>query len=135
MARVLAIDDDPVVLETLKNGLEFLGHEVLTAETAKVGYRQAFWKKVDAVLLDIVMPEMDGLKLLKKLKRSARTSHIPIVILTGYNLPEFREEALAEYAEFFVLKTASMEEISSRLNQAIAAGLPAPKGLLSLCRW
>lgn len=133
MARVLAIDDDHTVLYTLKKGLEALGHEVMTAENAKSGFRQAFWKNVDVILLDIVMPDADGLDLLKKLKKNARTSSIPVVMLTGYDKPEFKDEARLEYAEFFVVKTADMREISERLNQAIASAPPAPRGLLSFC--
>jgi two-component system KDP operon response regulator KdpE len=135
MSRILAIDDDLRVLETLIKGLASYGHQVITANSSKSGFRAACWRKVDAILLDITMPDMNGLELLKKLKSSARTMHIPVVMLTGHDNPEYKEKAGFDYAEFYVLKTADMEEVSNRLNQAISAALPKPKGLDSLFRW
>ena len=126
MARILAIDDDLGVLFFLKAGLATGGHEVAVAETPRAGFREACWRGADAILLDINMPGTNGLDLLKKFKGDERTSHIPIVMYTGQDVEEFKEKAYLNYAEAFVLKSATLEEILTRLEGAIATAPSAP---------
>jgi DNA-binding response OmpR family regulator len=127
MAQVLAIDDDSGVLLFLKTGLAHMGFGVRTADTAEAGFRLACRKRVDAILLDIAMPGTDGLSLLKKLKSDERTCHIPVVMFTGQDNQEFKEQACFDYAEFYVMKTAGIQEIAGRLRQAIAVAPHAPR--------
>jgi DNA-binding response OmpR family regulator len=80
--RVLVIDDDPDVLEFLKTFFENLGNEIMLTSSAKEGLKQVVVNQPDLVLLDIMMPEKDGLTMLKEIKELDK--EVPVVIITAY---------------------------------------------------
>jgi DNA-binding response OmpR family regulator len=83
MARVLAADDDRNICRLLETILEGAGHEVICQPDGARTLIAAHEKKPDVVLLDLVMPIMDGLTALRLLKSHAETCDIPIIIITG----------------------------------------------------
>ncbi|HEY9627289.1 MAG TPA: response regulator [Coleofasciculaceae cyanobacterium] len=89
--RILVIDDESVILEVIQGCLEELGEmEVLTAESGLAGLRMAQTKRPDGILLDVSMPGMDGLEVLRRLQDYKATQSIPIVLLTARVQPEDR---------------------------------------------
>ncbi|ACK68815.1 response regulator receiver protein [Gloeothece citriformis PCC 7424] len=87
--KILVIDDDVAVCEVIKSSLEDLaGWDVITVHSPLQGLNQAITEQLDALILDVMMPQMDGLTLLHHLKANSHHSLIPVVLLTAkMNLP------------------------------------------------
>ena len=82
MARVLVVDDSPTEMYKLTGMLEKHGHQVLKAENAADGVALARQENPDAVLMDIVMPGMNGFQATRQLSKDPETSGIPVIIVT-----------------------------------------------------
>lgn len=94
--RILIIDDEYRILEVTKIALEMMaGWEVLTASSAKEGLSLAEIEQPDAILLDMMMPDMDGIATLEQLQANKMTQHIPVLLLTA-KTPLHRERKLTE---------------------------------------
>jgi len=135
MANVLTVDDDHNVRVTLKKGLSALGHNVLQAEDGRSALRLAFWRKVDVILLDVSMPGMSGLTVLRKLKSSSRTQHIPVIMLTGHDDAELKDQARFDYADNYIIKSASIRDINDKLLALLSATPALPRGWPTILRW
>lgn len=83
MARVLVIDDEPDVLMLCRVNLEHAGHEVLVAETGARGMELARTEHPDVIVLDLMMPMMDGFDVLQELTLDVGTREVPVLILTA----------------------------------------------------
>jgi CheY-like chemotaxis protein len=121
MARILVVDDYPAILGMLQLSLVAEGYEVLIAEGGAAGLRLAGRLKPDLVLLDVDMPEMDGITVCGGLKRDPATSHIPVLLMTGRpsaGMPAKARDAGAAGVLFkpFV-RTRLLEEIAQALSE------------------
>jgi len=99
MRRILVVDDSPLIREVARVGLETVaGFQVETADSGAAALDQARADAPDAILLDVVMPEMDGPDTLARLRDDAGTSGIPVILVTAKDRPEDREhfETLGE---------------------------------------
>ena len=83
MKNLLVIDDDPMAIKLVRDLATASGYNVLTALNGRDGLEIAARHKPDIILLDIMMPEMDGYKVANILKTNAKTASIPIIMLTG----------------------------------------------------
>lgn len=83
MAKVLLVDDDALLVRMYQKKLENDGYEVATAQDGDVVLAKVSEFKPDLILLDIMMPKVDGLKVLSKLKENKKTSKIPVILLTN----------------------------------------------------
>jgi CheY-like chemotaxis protein len=82
--RVLLVDDEPEIREVTQVSLELMaGWHVLTAGSGAEGVARAAAEQPDAILLDLMMPEMDGIATLQALRASTATSHIPVILLSA----------------------------------------------------
>ncbi len=82
--RILVVDDEPAVQEVIQGCLELIaGWEVLLANSGKQGLAIATKEKLDAILLDISMPDMDGITTVTKLRENPVTSQVPVAFLTA----------------------------------------------------
>lgn len=82
MARVLIVDDSPTETHKMTTILSKNGHEVITAESGEEGVSKAKETLPDVVLMDIVMPGLNGFQATRQLSKNASTSHIPVIIVT-----------------------------------------------------
>jgi twitching motility two-component system response regulator PilH len=82
MARVLIVDDSPSQLMGMKRIIEKLGHEILTAEDGALGVEAAKREMPDLILMDVVMPNLNGFQATRSISKEPTTSHIPIVLVT-----------------------------------------------------
>ena len=82
MARILVVDDSPSQLLGMKRIVEKLGHEALTADDGVIGVELCRNEKPDLVLMDVVMPNLNGFQTTRALTRDETTAHIPIVLVT-----------------------------------------------------
>lgn len=103
--RVLVIDDETVILEVIQGCLEEFGDmEVLLANCGLDGLRAAQLELPDGVLLDVSMPSMDGLEVLRQLQLAPNTRSIPVILLTAKVQPEDRSRFAASGAIGVILK-------------------------------
>lgn len=111
--RVLIIDDDPGLLTLLRLGLERDGFEVVTAQSGKEGLRKAYESHPDLIVLDILMPEMDGWEVCQRLRYICDT---PILILTAVDERDGVIRGLSIGADDYVLKPCTFEELKARIR-------------------
>ncbi len=104
MSKILLIDDDAQMSELYKVGLNSAGHEVELVEDGQQGLEKALVMKPDIILLDIMMPTMNGFDVLKQLRAAPEVEKTPVIILT--NLAESSEEqtATAMGAKRYIVK-------------------------------
>ena len=83
MARILVVDDSPTETHRLVNALASHGHQVLTAATGTDGVSLAAAEQPDVILMDVVMPGINGFQATREITRSTSTSHIPVIIVSS----------------------------------------------------
>jgi two-component system alkaline phosphatase synthesis response regulator PhoP len=120
MKKILIVEDEESLLETLANNFRYDDYEVLTAKNGQEGLRMALKQKPDAVLLDIMLPEKDGFTVLKELRQRHRD--IPVLVMTARN---FEADILKGFdlgADDYVTKPFSLKEIMARVKRLVARG-------------
>jgi two-component system, OmpR family, KDP operon response regulator KdpE len=116
MARVLVIDDDPSLLRAMRVGLEADGHEVTTAVNGERGISQTALVSPDIVVLDLGLPDMDGLEVCQRIRQ---WSDVPIIILSATGTEHRKIEALDGGANDYVTKPFSMGELEARIRAVL----------------
>ncbi|CAM4024924.1 response regulator transcription factor [Acidovorax anthurii] len=113
---VLVVDDVPDNLALLHDALDEAGYTVLVATSGESALARAAQALPDVVLLDAMMPGMDGFEVARRLKALPATAHIPIVFMTGLTETEHLEAALAAGAVDYVTKPIKPREVLARMN-------------------
>jgi len=108
---ILVVDDDKSLVKSLKYRLEKRGFSIYVAYNGKEALEMVESHPPDLVLLDIVMPEMDGYEVMKALKRKPDTPNIPIVVMTGVEIDGGRVKALSVGATEFLTKSSGFDKI------------------------
>src|SRR5580704_7821915 len=116
MARVLAVDDDSALLRVLRIGLVALGHEVLTASTGAQGISEAAVGAPDVIVLDLGLPDMDGLEVCRRIRE---WSAVPIIVLSADGTEDRKIAALDDGADDYMTKPFGMGELEARLRVAL----------------
>ncbi len=116
MPHILIIDDDPDLLNVCRVGLEALGHELRTAETGDEGLVEAAVYPPDVIVLDLGLPDLDGLEVCKRIRS---WSSVPIIVLSADGSEDRKVSALDEGADDYMTKPFGMRELNARLNVAI----------------
>jgi DNA-binding response OmpR family regulator len=128
-AKILVVDDDPDVLEAISIILEANGYEVVTARDGLDGLDKLKEEKPDLMILDLLMPKMDGFEVCKELKdpRRAKYAHIPIIILSSvkeqasrrrYELETGLQLDVDDYVEKPIEHTILLERVEKILKKA-----------------
>ena len=117
--RVLVADDDPDILTVVKVNLELDGFEVDTAVDGEDALQKATSNPADVIILDIMMPRMDGLTALHRLRSQASTASIPIILLTARGLPEDRVRGLELGADDYITKPFDITELAARVRAVL----------------
>jgi DNA-binding response OmpR family regulator len=113
--KILVADDDEEILRLLEIGLRPAGMQVFTADDAWKAFELAKKELPDAILLDIAMPKGSGLDVLKLLKASPGTAHIPVVVISGSSDTEISAQVKALGAADYVAKPFDIPRIQSVL--------------------
>jgi two-component system KDP operon response regulator KdpE len=131
VAKVLVIDDDPSLLRALRVGLRAGGHEVVTAVNGEQGISQTAVAAPDIVVLDLGLPDLDGLAVCRRIRQ---WSEVPIIILSASGTEDRKVAALNGGADDYVTKPFGMAELEARIRTAIRhrASEPAAAGPTSL---
>ena len=119
-ATVLVVDDDPVIQKLLQVNFEVEGFEVVIASDGEEGLKTARRVKPDIVLLDVMMPRMDGLKVAASLKADAKTAKIPIILLSAKAQEPDLKAGRATGADRYVTKPFDPLELLATVRSLIA---------------
>jgi len=117
--RILVVDDDPDMLEYVRTNLVAAGFDTSTARGGAEAVRVAIADPPSLILLDALMPDMDGLTALKRLKGDGSTATVPVVMLTTATRPRDRVEGLDLGADDYVTKPFAVEELVARVRAVI----------------
>lgn len=115
-ARILAVDDVPANLRLLEAKLGAEYYEVITASRGEEALLKAWREQPDVILLDVMMPGMDGFETCRRLKADPETRHIPVVMITALDQREDRLRGLAEGAEDFLSKPFDDVQLLARVK-------------------
>jgi CheY-like chemotaxis protein len=118
--KVLVVDDDATMRMLLKMGLGSQDYDCLTAENGRVAQEMLQTHRPDLILVDLLMPVMDGLTFLRWLRQSARDA-TPVLVFTNVNTPRITQEALACGANAFACKPLHLRELLEVINQLVPA--------------
>jgi len=121
LARILVADDDPLSIKLLNFRLRSVGHEVILAVNGGEALEITTREKPDLVLLDIMMPVMNGFQVLRKLKSQEETKDIPVIMLTSKVQEKDVVFGLEAGAEDYITKPFSFAELNARVNHVLAS--------------
>jgi DNA-binding NarL/FixJ family response regulator len=120
-ARILVVDDEPLNVDYLEQELEGLGFETETAANGVEALERVAASPPDLVLLDVMMPEMDGISVLRILKGDPETRLVPVVLMTALNAVEDRVRGIEAGADDFLSKPVDERELLARIKTALAS--------------
>ncbi|MEX1829040.1 twitching motility response regulator PilH [Luteibacter sp. CQ10] len=117
MARILIVDDSPSQLLGIKRIVEKLGHEAITAEDGAAGVEAAKRELPDLILMDVVMPNLNGFQATRTIAKEDSTKHIPIILVTTKDQDTDKVWGLRQGAKAYVVKPIKEEELVSALKE------------------
>lgn len=120
MARILIVDDSPTEIHVLKTMLEKHGFETFSAESGEKGVEAAIAEKPDMVLMDIVMPGMNGFQATRQISTNAETKHIPVIIVTTKDQETDRVWGLRQGAKDYLTKPVDEKILIEKISTLLA---------------
>ena len=122
MARILIVDDSPSQLMGMKRIVEKLGHEALTAEDGAADVEAAKAQKPDLILMDVVMPNLNGFQATRAISKEATTAHIPIVLVTTKDQETDKVWGMRQGAKAYITKPFNENQLIDVINSLLAGG-------------
>lgn len=131
-ARLLVVDDEPALRDALQSSLEFEGYRVTTANDGQAALDELAREPYDAVLLDVMMPRLDGLTACRRLRQAG--NHVPVLMLTARDAVGDRVSGLDAGADDYLVKPFELDELLARVRALLRRGAlaaPPPDGALT----
>lgn len=120
--KILIIEDDLALLDVLSEGVSGAGFEVARAMNGEEGLSAVFEEKPDLILLDLIMPKMDGVTMLDKLRKEEWGKDVPVIVLTNLSSPEDISKTVDKGVSNYLVKSNwKLEEIIEKVKQ-VASG-------------
>jgi DNA-binding response OmpR family regulator len=119
MSSILVVDDDPLIRTLVEHKLRLRGFEVVSTESGEDGLKQVAVKRPDLIVLDAMMPEIDGFEVLRRLKEDAATATIPVIMLTARKQESDIVSALSSGARDYLVKPFMAEELIMRIRNLL----------------
>ncbi|HEY8942104.1 twitching motility response regulator PilH [Cellvibrio mixtus] len=119
MARVLIIDDSPTETYKLTSMLEKNGHVVITADNGEAGIALAQKELPDVVLMDVVMPGLNGFQATRQLTKAPETAHIPVIIVTTKDQQTDRVWGMRQGAKAYLSKPITQEVLMAAMAEVL----------------
>jgi twitching motility two-component system response regulator PilH len=113
------VDDSPTEIVVARKALEAKGHTVITASNGAEGVEKAKAEKPDVILMDIVMPDMNGFKATREISKTAETSSIPVIMMSSKDQVTDMEWAKRQGASGYLVKPASEAELLAAVDEAL----------------
>ncbi len=121
MAQILIVDDSPTEAHILKGMLEKNGFDIETAENGAEGIERARELKPDLILMDVVMPGLNGFQATRQLTKDSETADIPVIIVTTKDQETDRVWGLRQGAKDFLTKPVTEKTLMEKINAILAA--------------
>lgn len=116
MAKILIVDDSPTHTATTKKILQTAGYDVITAINGNDGIAMAKAEQPDLILMDVVMPELNGFQATRKLTNDASTQHIPVILLTTKDQQTDRVWGERQGAKDYLVKPPTQETLVAAIQ-------------------
>ena len=118
--KIILVEDDPFLASMYVSKLETANYEIMSEEDGKKGYELIAKEKPDLVLLDILLPGMDGFEVLKKLKDNEELKNIPVILLTNLGQKNDVEKGLDLGADDYLIKAhVTPSEVIEKIKKAV----------------
>ena len=121
MANIFIIDDSPTDIRVFTTLLERAGHEVVAVSTAEEGIERVRAELPALVIMDVIMPGMNGFQATRTLTRDPTTQHIPIVMITTKSMETDRVWGLRQGARAFITKPVNEKELLACINELLSS--------------
>lgn len=119
MARVLIVDDSPTEIHVLTGMLEKNGHQVESVDNAEDGISRAKEGQPEVILMDVVMPGMNGFQATRSISKDPQTQHIPVIIVTTKDQETDRVWGMRQGAKDYITKPVDEAELVSKINAVL----------------
>ena len=119
MARILIVDDSPSQLMGIRRIVEKLGHDALTAEDGAAGVEAAKREIPDLILMDVVMPNLNGFQATRAISKEAATAHIPIVLVTTKDQETDKVWGMRQGAKAYITKPFTDAQLTEAIEGAL----------------
>lgn len=113
--KILVVDDSPTDRQFLLEGLSKLGYQVVLAENGEEALGKAKAEKPDLVLMDIVMPGMNGFQATRSIAKDDATKHIPVIVCTTKSLETDRIWGMRQGARDYLVKPVNLDELAAKI--------------------
>jgi DNA-binding NarL/FixJ family response regulator len=117
--KLLLIDDDPNLILLVKDYLEFRGYEVMAAGNGREALEILNEQLPDMIICDVMMPEMDGYAFIEKIRQQARTSWIPIMLLSAKGQSQDKIKGLTTGADVYMIKPFEPDELVAQVEASL----------------
>ena len=129
MSKILIIDDDTAILELIKVNLELLGHEAITASDGVRGFALARQELPDLIILDVMMPDVDGFTVASRIRNNSSTKDIPILMLTALSMIQDKTKGFDAGVDDYLVKPFELEELKLRVRALLRRVNAIPESL------
>ena len=119
MATILVVDDEPTIRSLLRAALERRGYELLEAADGVGALEIAQRRRPDLIVLDVALPQLNGLEVCRRLKQNPATAAVPVFLLTGFIQDEQRREGARAGVEAFIAKPFSPVALADQIAGAL----------------
>ena len=120
MAKILIVDDSPTELHLFQGMLERHGFETLVADSGEEGLRQAQSARPDCILMDVVMPGMNGFQATRKLTKDPLTANIPVIMVTTKDQETDKIWGMRQGAVEYIVKPVAEKDLVAKINSVMA---------------
>ncbi len=129
MSKIIIVDDDIAILELIKINLELGGHEVLTSLDGIKGYALIQQELPDLVILDVMMPEVDGFTVAQRIRQNDLTRDMPILMLTALGTLEKKVQGFDAGVDDYLVKPFELDELKVRVRALLRRSDSLPESL------
>lgn len=117
--KILVVDDDPKTLKLIRDVLQWSGYEIIEATNGKDGVKLAKNKKPDLILMDVIMPKMEGFSAAHAIKTDQATKEIPVIMLTSVDPEAIKEFGKGVVTEGYITKPFGSQELLSTISRLL----------------
>lgn len=122
MSKILIVEDNEFNRDMLSRRLSRKGYEVMVAEDGNSGIQLARTAHPDIILMDVSLPDIDGLEVTRQLKADDKTRHIPIIVITAHAMVGDRQQSLKAGADDYHMKPVELALLLTQLQTLLARG-------------
>jgi two-component system OmpR family response regulator len=126
--RLLVVDDEPFILDAVAASLRFLGFDVDTAATGRAALRQARESEPDLIVLDVLLPDLDGFAIISQLRQEG--SAVPVIFLTARDTRQDKVTGFGLGGDDYVTKPFGLEELAARVRAVLRRTRPDSDGVM-----